>query len=161
MSDIFSHASEPDYVEAKEIGNRRSESLVIGTTVVHAFDGFTDAVHLWWPVGTESSFGEGSHVAFLRDHLVEESEDGEEVIWADIVDWQSPTRIQLEWTLGQESHAPLDVEIRFDPETDSSCRVTIAFDQIQDVQSISGFDCDWPLILARFARFMGGTLSLD
>jgi len=161
MSDIFSHAPEPDYVVAAEGTSRRSESMVVATSAVHAFDGFTDAVHLWWPVESESSFGEGSHVAFLRDHLVEESEDGEEVVWADIVDWQSPTRIKLEWTLGHDSQEPLDIEISFDPESDSSCRVTIEFDDNSVAVAASGFDCDWPLILSRYARFMGGTPSLD
>ncbi len=87
--------------------------------------------------------------------------EGEELVWADIVDWQSPSLIRLEWTMCQDSQEPLDVEIRFESETDNSTRVTIEFDDGPVEEPTGGFDCDWSLILARYVRFMGGTPSLD
>ena len=160
MSNIFSHAPEPDYVAPVQTSTL-TETVVLGVPVEHAFDGFTDGAHLWWPVDTQSVFGDGSHVAFLRDHAVEESEDGEELVWADVVDWQSPQLIKLEWTLGVEAQAAHDVEIRFESVSADSCRVTVEFEQGDGDHGEGDFDCDWSLIVARFARFMGGPLSLD
>jgi hypothetical protein len=161
-NNLFSHSPDPDYVAIVET-ERRLESVVLGVPVEHAFDGFTDGAHLWWPVDTESTFGEGSHVAFLRDHLVEESLDGDELIWADVADWASPSLIKLEWTLGVDPQSTLDVEIRFDEVSAETCRVSIEFDHSEAPvdDGRGGFHCDWSLIVSRYARFMGGAVGLD
>ena len=162
MSNLFSHAHEPDYVWPST-SKAAEDTFVLDIPVDQAFDGFTDAVHLWWPVEDQSVFGAGSHVAVLRDHLVEESEDGEDIIWADVQEWESPRFIKFHWTLGQEQHGTSDVEIHFDPVEDGMTRVRISYEQVSaDADGSDGsFICDWSLILARYARFMGGALKLD
>ncbi|GAA4659392.1 hypothetical protein [Arthrobacter cryoconiti] len=162
MSNIFSHAPDPDYVPV-EASSRGKVIVVLGVSAEHAFDGFTDGVHLWWPVETMSVFGIGAHIAFLEDHLVEESDDGEESVLANVVDWDASSALGLEWTVGSHAFAPLNVEITFEAVESNSCRVSVEFDRVStDEEQISReFVCDWSLILASYTRFMGGALSLD
>ncbi|MHA7304526.1 SRPBCC domain-containing protein [Arthrobacter sp. TMN-49] len=162
MPNLFSHAHEPDYVSPRA-AETFEQSVVIDVPGDQAFDGFTDAVHLWWPVGEQSVFGDGSHVAILRDHLVEEADDGEEIVWADVEEWESPGFIKLQWTLGQEQFGSSEIEIRFESVDGGMTRVRIDYQQVsgQDSASDGVFVCDWPLILSRYARFMGGAVKLD
>ncbi|MFQ4149875.1 SRPBCC domain-containing protein [Arthrobacter sp. LAPM80] len=162
MPSLFSHAHEPDYV-APRTSEATESSVVLDVPIDQAFDGFTDAVHLWWPVAEQSVFGDGSHAALLRDHLVEEAEDGEEMVWADVLEWESPEFIKLHWTLGQDLHGGSDVEIHFEPVENGMTRVRVGFLRVDasDDASDESFVCDWPLILSRYARFMGGASKLD
>lgn len=162
MPNLFSHAHEPDYVSPRA-AESFEESVVIDVPADQAFDGFTDAIHLWWPVSEQSVFGEGSTVAILRDHLVEESFDGDEVVWADVQEWESPSFIKLQWTLGQEKLGTAEIEINFEPVDGGLTRVRIEYQQVSGLESDSdgAFVCDWPLICSRYARFMGGAVKLD
>lgn len=162
MASLFSHAHEPDYV-APQASAVAHLSAVIDVPLDHAFDGFTDGIHLWWPVAEQSVFGEGSHIAILRDHLVEESEDGDEVIWADVVEWEAPQQIKLHWVLGQQQDGGSDVEIHFETVEGGASRVSVRYEQCSGETYDSGdsFTCDWSLIFSRYARFMGGALQLD
>lgn len=162
MPNLFSHAHEPDYVSPRA-AESFEESVVIDVPAEQAFDGFTDAIHLWWPVSEQSVFGEGSTVAILRDHLVEESFDGDEVVWADVQEWESPSFIKLQWTLGQEKLGTAEIEINFEPVDGGLTRVRIEYQQVSGLESDSdgAFVCDWPLICSRYARFMGGAVKLD
>jgi hypothetical protein len=114
-------------------------------------------------VDQQSVFGAGSHVAVLRDHLVEESEDGEELLWADIQEWKSPEFIRLHWTLGQDELGSSDVDIRFNTANGGMTRIRISCEQASGPERgpDSAFVCDWSLILARYVRFMGGAVPLD
>lgn len=162
MSNLFSHAHEPDYVAPQE-SQEFDESVILEVPADQAFDGFTDAVHLWWPVAEQSVFGEGSHVAILRDHLVEESDEGEEIIWADVLEWDSPEFVRLHWTLGQAKNGTSDVDIHFEDAGEGRTRVRILTEgSTQPIEDgDDDFVCDWSLILSRYARFMGGALKLD
>ncbi|MFC8304947.1 hypothetical protein ACFUCV_14940 [Specibacter sp. NPDC057265] len=162
MPNLFSHAHEPDYVSPTEHAEFDG-SVILTVPVDQAFDGFTDGMHLWWPVSEQSMFGAESHVALLRDHVVEESDEGQEVVWADITEWQLGEFIRLHWVLGQEQYGSVDVDIHFEALHDGQTRVRVITEQNtqrQD-QEEDVFICDWPLILSRYARFMGGVLKLD
>ena len=162
MHNLFSHAHEPDYVAPRE-AQKFEQSVVVDVPADQAFDGFADSIHLWWPVAEQSVFGDGGHVAILRDHLVEESEDGEELVWADVQEWDSPALMSFHWILGGESLGANDVDVRFGPANGTMTRVTISCEQVLDTESDldNVFVCDWSLILSRYARFMGGAVELD
>ncbi|MBP2415078.1 hypothetical protein JOF48_003877 [Arthrobacter stackebrandtii] len=162
MQNLFSHAHEPDYVAPLE-SEQRELDVLLDVPLDQAFDGFTDAIHLWWPVDDQSVFGEGSHVALLRDHLVEESLDGDEVVWADIADWQAPAHLGLRWILDGGAGEGPEVEVSFSTVDGGLTRVSVGYEQVEDAESVGegSFACDWPLILSRYARFMGGAVSLD
>lgn len=162
MSNLFSHAHEPDYVAPQE-PEEFEESVILGVPANEAFDGFTDGIHLWWPVAEQSVAGEDSHIAILRDHLVEEADDGEEIIWADVAEWESPEFLRLHWILGQAQHGTSEVDIHFEDVGEGRTRVRIL--AVRPIPSADGADddfvCDWSLILSRYARYMGGALKLD
>lgn len=162
MQNLFSHAHEPDYVASSET-EHLEDVVIIDVPMDQAFDGFTDAVHLWWPVSEQSVFGEGSHVALLRDHLVEESIDGEEIVWADITEWDSPSHLGLQWVLGTDSENRLEADISFELADGGMTKVSVTYDHAPGGQAAEDgtFACDWALILTRYARFMGGALQLD
>ncbi|MFB9164161.1 hypothetical protein [Arthrobacter psychrochitiniphilus] len=162
MQNLFSHVHEPDYVSLQPTEEAALE-VVIGVPSDEAFDGFTDGIHLWWPVAEQSVFGESSHVAMLRDHLVEESLEGEEIILADIESWESPTHLSLVWAFGNESVEEREVDISFDLVEGGMTRVKATFHTLQGLDSLGEgeFFCDWSLILSRYARFMGGAVQLD
>lgn len=162
MQNLFSHAHEPDYISPRE-SEHFEQSVVVDVPDMHAFDGFVDSIHLWWPVVDQSVFGDGSHVSLLSDYLVEDSEDDEEAIWADVVELNAPTLLSLHWTLGEETLGSHDVDMKFESVHGTMTRVTISWEQNPGLQSDSDkvFICDWPLILARYARFMGGAVPLD
>lgn len=162
MHNLFSHTHEPDYISPRD-AEQFEQSVVVDVPDMQAFDGFADSIHLWWPVAEQSVFGDGSHVALLSDHLVEGSEDDEEVVWADIVELNAPTLISFHWTLGEETLGSHDVDVKFESVHGTMTRVTISWEQTPDQHSDSGnvFVCDWSLILSRYARFMGGVVQLD
>lgn len=162
MPNLFSHVHEPDYVAVQK-SSVFDDSVVLGVPPNQAFDGFTDGIHLWWPVDGQSVFGEDSHVAVLREHLVEEADDGEEIVWADVVEWETGEFIRLHWTLGQEQFGSADVDIHFMAEEESQTRVRVVTEQAVKSPGDDDdlFTCDWALILSRYARFMGGALKLD
>lgn len=162
MFNLFSHAHEPDYVLAQE-AKGIEVSVILDVPTDQAFDGFTDGVHLWWPVAEQSIFGEGSHVAVLRDQLVEEAADGEEVVWAEVVEWDAGEFLRFHWVLGHEQNGFVDVDVYFKAVGDSQTRVRVATEPItQSTEQVGEtFICDWSLILARYTRFMGGALRLD
>ncbi|AIX99602.1 MULTISPECIES: SRPBCC family protein [Arthrobacter] len=162
MQNLFSHAHEPDYVASRE--TEQLEGVVlIDVPMDQAFDGFTDGIHLWWPVSEQSVFGEGSHVALLRDHLVEESADGEEIVWADISAWESPSHLALQWVSGNVSENHQEVDISFELADGGMTKVSVTYDHDPGAEAAEDgtFACDWSLILSRYARFMGGAVQLD
>lgn len=162
MHNLFSHAHEPDYVVTGET-EQLEDFVLIDVPMDQAFDGFTDGVHLWWPVSEQSVFGEGSHVALLRDHLVEESVEGEEVVLAEISDWDSPNHLALQWVLGSDPQHHPEVDISFELADGGMTKVSVTYDHESGAESAEdgSFSCDWSLILSRYARFMGGAVQLD
>ncbi|WP_207597698.1 hypothetical protein [Arthrobacter sp. D5-1] len=64
MENLFSHpASEPE--PSQQAGDALQPlifTVVVPTNVSHAFQGFTDHPHLWWPLEQESVFGGSSRL---------------------------------------------------------------------------------------------------
>ncbi|NVM96862.1 SRPBCC domain-containing protein [Arthrobacter wenxiniae] len=164
MDGIFSHAPKPHAEPVQEEGpGARSAAVVVPAQPEFAFDGFTDGIHLWWPMEGHSGFGAGSHVGFEARRLFEEAPDGRQQLWADVREWMPPSDLVLDWQLAGDPLAPTTVTVSFDT-AEEGTRVTL----VQDGWAAGGLGweeynkyCDWPLILARYARFMGGAPSLD
>ena len=83
---LFSHAAEEPQP------SKVLEPITFEVTVPHppeqAFEGFTDLIHLWWPVDTHSILGDGSHVEFEETVLTETSDRDEVRNWGDILEWE-------------------------------------------------------------------------
>lgn len=163
MSSLFSHAPEP-VPENDSVPAARSAVAVVPLPIAEAFDGFTDGIHLWWPMNTHSGFGGESHVGFEDGFLVEDSFTGTQCMWGEVQLWEEPASLVLKWQLGDNPLTPTIVGIDFTAVGESSTTVTLKHDgwtpgEVGHEQYEKY--CDWPLILSRYARFMGGALKLD
>ena len=100
-------------------------SAVVARSLADTFRIFTDEIGAWWPLPTHSVFqGEAGGVHFDGDRLVEWSTDGRESVWAEVVAWEPPERLVLEWHPGREIGASGTVEVRFS-ELDGATRVDL------------------------------------
>lgn len=158
MSSLFSHAgtgADPE-IRAEAPGSRIA-AVVVPAGPEHAFEGFTDYIHLWWPTEC-TDFGEGTFVEFDDGVLIEESDDGEEAVWARERSRATPHQLVLSWENGWDPFAPSRVRLDF-ARNGTGTTVTLTQD---GWESGSGgreqYDQynDWPRILDRYLRFMGG-----
>lgn len=165
MDGLFSHAasaSEPGHQGDYRLPERR-HTVIVPVPADQAFEGFTDYIHLWWPVGEFSEFGSGSHVIFVRGDLLEESEDGDTHLWGKIVHLDAPQSIVMDFTMGLESLPPTHLSLEFH-EQGSGTEVVLTHDgwasgdagqeQYEEYSN-------WPEILDYYARFMGANDQHD
>ncbi|MBG0740584.1 hypothetical protein IV500_14475 [Paeniglutamicibacter antarcticus] len=168
MTDLFSHA-------APTAGPQSPTQAVICCDVTvpvglnDAFQGFTDNIHLWWPVDDCSEFGAESHVGFDDGELLEESVKGEECLWARVSEWTPPSSIGLAWLVDLAPLSAGRVGITFDSLPDGTTVVRLS-QQASVPHSAAGEavpdarDSDsvtWKQLLQRYARFMGSRPDLD
>lgn len=163
MSELFSHAAPSPEPGAASLESRVTEVTVpVGQR--EAFDGFTDGIHLWWPLAGYSHFGADSHVGFEDGALLEESSQGEQYLWGQLRNWEPPSSLELSWQLGGNPLTPTRVTVEFETRGGRSTLVRLVQDRWPDgAEGVSMREKfgDWPAILARFVRFMGGQPSLD
>ena len=162
MSNLFSHSPES---ASDDVGvpPARSGAVVVPVPVTEAFDGFTDGIHLWWPMESHSTFGVEAHVGFEKGVLLEDAFAGESSIWGEVRSWDEPVSLVIDWQLAGHPLTPTTVRVDFTTHNESSTTVTVTHDGWAPGRA--GWQqyetyCDWPLILARFARFMGGAPAL-
>lgn len=160
MDGLFSHA-EPFSTsgqDSRPTPPARVHSVRVPVPADQAFEGFIDYVHLWWPVGTFSALGPGSHVGFENDGLVEESDDGRVHLWGTIERVEPPNVLELSFTLGMERHPA--TRVRLDVQSvGPGAEVTLTHDGWSDGdagQEQYEKYSQWPEILSYYARFMGG-----
>ncbi|MCQ9164343.1 SRPBCC domain-containing protein [Arthrobacter sp. STN4] len=110
-----------------------------------------------------SGFGVESHPGFDDRGLSEEAPDGRQQLWAEVRGWTPPSSLVLAWQLAGNPLAPTVVAVTFEA-VDDGTRVTLVHDGwaagVPGRQQYEKY-CDWPLILARYARFMGAAPGLD
>ncbi|MFB0835653.1 SRPBCC family protein [Arthrobacter halodurans] len=164
MDGIFSHAEQP---APRDAGHDESPPPAITETVTvpvgsdQAFEGFTEYIHLWWPVGKYSRFGSGTQPVFESGQLYEESEDGEQYRWGTVVEAIPAERLVLAFTLGLDGQPPTRVLLEFREEAVGSCQVVLVHDGWADGpagREQFGHYTGWPEILGFYARFMGASL---
>ncbi|WP_343320028.1 hypothetical protein AAFM46_05895 [Arthrobacter sp. TMP15] len=163
MSNLFSHA--PNAVPGNDsIPAARVSAVTVPVPVREAFDGFTDGIHLWWPVEGHSIFGAESHIGFETGLLLEDSFTGSQSVWGEIRTWAEPTSLAINWHRGSNPLNPTIVSVNFSVLDDESTTVVLTHDGWAPGDlGHEQFEihCDWPLILSRYVRFMGGSSKLD
>ncbi|WP_077490769.1 SRPBCC domain-containing protein [Sinomonas mesophila] len=125
----------------------------------HAFAGFTEYLHLWWPFEDLSVHGPGSYAGFEEGSLVETSAEGDLTEWADVTAWEPPTRLGLAWHQGGPAGRSTEVEIRWIPVAAGGTRVELvqvgwATSEVDHAERAVYAEF-LPRAFARYARFMG------
>jgi len=156
---LFSHA--PDLPDRPEPQPPVHCEVVVPHAPTEAFEGFTDLIHLWWPVDSRSVFGEGSHVEFEDRVLTETSPTDEVSVWGEILDWQPPVRLSLTWHPGTTPAAADTVEVGFTASGEDTTLVRLnhtGWERDPDgAARRADYAVGWPAVLERYLRFMGGT----
>ncbi|MCG2624873.1 SRPBCC domain-containing protein [Arthrobacter sp. I2-34] len=156
---LFSHA--PDLPDRPEPQPPVHCEVTVPHAATEAFEGFTDLIHLWWPVDSHSVYGEGSHVEFEDRVLTETSPADEVSIWGDVLDWQPPVRLRVTWHPGTTPATAGTVDVEFAPAADGSTVVRLTHTGWErDPEGASRraeYAAGWPPVLHRYVRFMGGT----
>lgn len=158
MDVIFSHAApSEDDDQHGALPPARMCSVVVPVHRDQAFEGFTDYLHLWWPLGVYSHFGSGSHVSFSQGQIIEGSEAGEQHLWGEILDFTMAERIIVDFSLGMESTPTTRLEFTF-TEVGTGTEVGLRHDgwargsvgqlQYQRYER-------WEEVMEYYARFMG------
>jgi hypothetical protein len=164
MENLFSHpASEPQ--SSRQDGDALEPlifTVVVPTTVSHAFQGFTDHPHLWWPLERESVFGAGSHVEFEENLILETAEDGRTAVWGTIDDWQPPLSFHASWYPAGTPLWSTEIRVVFGAVGEGT-EVRLIHDGWEGAEdpaaSRASYAEGWPKVLDCYVRFMGGAVA--
>ncbi|MDQ0870406.1 hypothetical protein QFZ70_002879 [Arthrobacter sp. V1I9] len=161
MNSLFSHGSEPfgsDDRSSFELLEPVVNTVVVPGSVAHAFAGFTDHTHLWWPFDTLGVYGTGSYVEFEENLILETADDGRTSIWGTLDDWQPPLSFHATWHPGSNAMWSTELLVAFRA-VEEGTEVRIFHDGWEGAENPSAtraqYVAAWPLILARYSRFMG------
>ena len=164
MDSIFSHP-EPEPEPSSQDTNDLEPlvvTVVVPASVSHAFLGFTDHPHLWWPLEEESVFGAGSHVEFEENLILETAEDGRTSVWGTIDDWQPPLSFHASWYPASTPLWSTELRVSFRA-VDGGTEVRLVHDGWEGAEdpaaSRESYAEGWPRVLERYVRFMGGTVA--
>ena len=161
MDSLFSHQQEPsrdDPHPALELLEPLVHTVVVPGSVAHAFAGFTDHTHLWWPLESHGVYGAGSYVEFEENLILETADDGRTSIWGTLDDWQPPLSFHATWHPGSTALWSTELLVAFRAVPDGA-EVRIFHDGWEGAEDPAATRATyaeaWPVILARYARFMG------
>jgi len=100
-------------------------SAWVNRTPEDAFAIFTDEIGAWWPLPTHGLFGQRSSGVLFRDgQLIEQSVDGAEIVWGEVVAWTPPERLVIAWHPGADAGESTEVTVSFEPH-DAGTQVVI------------------------------------
>jgi hypothetical protein len=134
--------------------------VVVDASPEWAFDVFTGDIGDWWPLETHSlratnGLGKPERLHLERwegGRLYERT--GDELLkWAEVVTWDPPNRIILEWEVSMQA-PPTDVEVTFTPDGDGT-RVDVAHTGWEFTGGWSLSDSSADSVRARFAGTHG------
>jgi uncharacterized protein YndB with AHSA1/START domain len=142
-------------------------SVTVDCSVEHAFSTFTDRIHEWWPLERFSieADEEGSRpetVVFDGQgrRVYERTTKGEELKWADVLEFDPPNRVVLAWRPSRKPGTPTEVEVTF---TDEGGKTRVDLEHRgweklgpDGAEMRQGYDSGWPGVLAGFAEAASG-----
>ncbi|MCX2750514.1 hypothetical protein OOZ51_22320 [Arthrobacter sp. MI7-26] len=161
MESLFSHAASDSGPQPEQSGELDPVvcTVVVPSPVAHAFMGFTDHPHLWWPMEDHSVYGAGSHVEFEENLIVETADDGRTSVWGTIDDWQPPLSFHASWYPGSTAMWSTELRVAFHA-VDGGTELRLVHDGWEGAEdparTRADYAADWPGVLDRYVRFMGG-----
>jgi uncharacterized protein YndB with AHSA1/START domain len=136
------------------------QSVRVAVSPERAFRLWTEELAAWWPLERHGVFGDQAEtVAFEGGpggRVVERSQAGEETTWAEVTEWEPPSRFVLSWHPGHgPDDPPTELEVRFLPDGDGTL-VELehrGWEQLGDrgESSRNSYDGGWRFVLQTFA----------
>jgi uncharacterized protein YndB with AHSA1/START domain len=138
------------------------KSITVECPLEHTFEVFTERIGSWWPLETHSieagRTGTPPETAVLEGRvggrLYERQTDGSEGFWAQVVAWEPPRRLVLQWKVNPDAPAATEIEVRFTPEA-SGTRVELEHrgwepfgDKAKEARD--DYDSNWLGVLRKF-----------
>lgn len=146
------------------------KSVRVDRTAEDAFSLFTKHIDRWWPVevfsrAADEQYGDGVKVERVvfepraGGRLYEVTSEGVEGVWAEVLEYEPPSRIVLAWKPNDRPEPPTEVEIRFEPDG-AGTRVSLEHRGWEKLgaraeEAREGHDGGWQLPLERFAAAAG------
>ena len=109
------------------------KSIDIKRSAADAFRIFTDEISTWWPLETHSRArsAEGERAVRVTieprvgGRVYEALSDGRELDWGEVFAFEPGVRFAMQWRMGRPAEQATDVEVRFEPLSAHTCRVTL------------------------------------
>lgn len=97
-------------------------SATVPLSPADAFDLFTQRLHTWWPLATHGIFESDNETCVFEPRaggrIVERSRNGEESVWAEVLEYERPHRFLVSWHPGGSSATI--VAVTFTPSDDGT-----------------------------------------
>ncbi|WP_056546907.1 hypothetical protein [Arthrobacter sp. Soil782] len=158
MDSLFSHrdAGSTDREPGTKPGALTAE-VTVPRTLDESFAGFTDGIHLWWPVD-QTRFGDGTHPEFTNGELYEEDAAGNSASWATVAGETSGGELELRWHHLGNPNLSSRVVVSFTAGRGST-QVSLVHAGWTDGelgQEQRTAAPNWAAVMASYRRFMGG-----
>ncbi|MGO3153404.1 MAG: hypothetical protein ACTIJJ_12430 [Galactobacter sp.] len=99
MDGLFSDAPDPAVHPGTHPTPPENWTIELPVGMMQAAQGFLDYLHLWWPTSLYSVGGAGGQLWWDAERLVEETDDGESIVWATTEVWDPPLTVSCELSL--------------------------------------------------------------
>lgn len=102
--------------------------LELRCSAAHAFATWTERFGLWWPPGHTASGDPGATVHLeprLGGRIFERTNDGREIDWGEVTDWEPPHRLGYLWHIRRSRGAATDVLVHFEDIDKGGSRIRI------------------------------------
>jgi uncharacterized protein YndB with AHSA1/START domain len=100
------------------------KSVTVRAPVATAFQVFTEGMGSWWPLASKSvSLDDAAGLAVeprVGGRVYEQTRDGEEHDWGEVLAWDPPSRFVFSWHPGRAAESAQEVDVRFNPAGDET-----------------------------------------
>ena len=128
-----------------------------------AFRLFTEGIAGWWPLDSHSVASEDPQAAETvvfepreGGRVYERMGDGTIAYWAEVLEWEPPSRFVLSWQPNPEAPAATEIEVTFKPEGPKRTLVELehrGWERLGDRSELARteYDSGWDGVLGRYA----------
>lgn len=136
------------------------KTLDVRRSAADAFRVFVHEMDRWWPLETHALAPENKTKAIalvVESHpggrVYEKTEDGRTFDWGEVLVFEPGARFAMTWQLGRAREASGEVEVRFEPTSAQSCRVTLVhtgWERMEDGAKMrEGYNMGWGEVFGR------------
>ena len=109
------------------------KTIDVKRSAADAFRLFTEEVTHWWPIKTHSRAKDAAGEVTVKveieprvgGRIYETLNTGEERDWGEVLAYEPGARVRFLFQMGRPKAESGEVEVRFEPLSDASCRVTL------------------------------------